>query len=321
VNKIIKKLQTLLVFNFILIGCSSTSTTQTDAEKKAEIFYSYGTEKLTQGEYTEALDHLIKAAELNPKDSKTQNNLGMAYFFKGKKDQARFHLEKALELEPKNSDARNNLASLLYTSGKIPEAQGQYNKILEDLVYPHQYRTHYNLALISLQQKESNLALEHLRKSIAERPDYCAAHFKMGEILREKHSFSGALDSFKESAKGECVSQPAPHYEIAMTLTMMRRSDQARIKFEEILEKFPTSRFAALAGVQIRKLGQGREEETAYNLSGPDDLKLTNPVTEKKSGKSSALKYRSPAVISDEAPVDEEIDDDTNLDKFESPNF
>ncbi|OFZ15119.1 MAG: hypothetical protein A2X86_07270 [Bdellovibrionales bacterium GWA2_49_15] len=280
----------------LLSACGSTTKELTEGEKKAELYYSHGTKLLIEKHYTEALDALGKAYALTPNDARILNNLGMTYYFKGKMELAEQHLKRSLELDAKNSDAKNNLASLFYTQGRMEEAKKIYKEILEDLVYEHQYRTYYNLALISLQQKQSAEAISYLEKSLKERSDYCSAFFKLGEIYREKHSFATALENFKEASKGECYNDPAPLYEQGITLTMMRKNDLAKEKFNELFERFSQTAYAPLATLQLKKLEGNSDENVASQ-----DIKtnMINPKTAKQN----------------------QIDDEVDLELYESPQF
>ena len=165
------KAQTLIILLLMslltLFSCSSNSKDKlSEEEKKARIYFSYGTNALISKDYTTALDNFLKCAKINDQDSLLQNNLGMTYYFKGRNDLAIDHLEKAIDLDPKNSDARNNLASIYYTQKKYTEAKEQFNLVLANLVYKHQYRTQYNLGLIAIKENEFELAKVHFGKSI-----------------------------------------------------------------------------------------------------------------------------------------------------------
>jgi len=246
-------LMTLVLFPMLFTSCSSTQET-TDAQKKADIYYSHGTSKLLSKNYTEALDLMLKAEDLDPKNSSIQNNLGMAYYFKGRYKEAEEHLKASLEIDPKNSDARNNLASLFFVSKRYGEAKKEYQKVAADLIYQHQYRTYFNLALIALTERNQNEALQLLNKSIREKSDYCSAHFKIGEILREKRQLSNALESFKEASMGVCYNQPGPIFEQAITYAMMKKYTKAEEKYQEIIDRFAKTAYAPLASLELGKI-------------------------------------------------------------------
>jgi len=89
----------------LTISCSSTSEKNSEANKGV-LLYEYGTQKMMNKEYTEALDLLTKAYEIDSKNGKTLNNLAMAYYFKGQKNKAKNLWVEALEIDEKHDDAR-----------------------------------------------------------------------------------------------------------------------------------------------------------------------------------------------------------------------
>lgn len=258
------KTKTLFLSLLVLFlsSCSSNQTSQTPDQKKAEVYYNQGTNELVAKNYTQALTYLLKAKELNSKDSKIRNNLGMAYYFRDQIQLAEEELQNAISLDQKNSDARLNLGSLYMGKNLLKEARAQFEKVQMDLTFIGQFRNYYNLSIVALKEGDRREAFEYLTKSIKERSDYCPAHFKLGELYSEEFRYKQALEAFKESGKGTCVSDPAPHYQQAMTLLNLNRPLEAKIKFQEIIEKFSSTRFAALAGVQIKKISNANEQQS-----------------------------------------------------------
>lgn len=155
-----------------------------------------------------------------------------------------------------------NLGSLYLSQKNYKAARIQFLAVLEDLTYPNQFRNYYNLALVSLNEGDRRMAFEYLAKSIKEKEDYCLSHYKLGEMYAEEYRFKQALDSFKESGKGTCVSEPGPHYQQAMALLNLNRPTEAKLKFQEITEKFPATRFGTMASIQIKKINNNNEEQS-----------------------------------------------------------
>ena len=246
-------LVSLILVSFI--SCSSGELkTMSVEEKKADVFYARGTGELINKNYSLALTYLLQAKELSPKDSKIRNNLGMAYYFREQLTLAEQELKESINLDPKNSDARLNLGSLYLSKKMYTESRIQFEKAEQDLTFVNQFRNFYNLAMLNLAEGDRKSAFLYLAKSIKEKEDYCLAHFKLGELYSEEFKYSQALDSFKESGKGTCVSEPAPHYQQAMTLLNLNRTNEAKRKFSEIAEKFSGTRFGTLATLQIKKI-------------------------------------------------------------------
>ena len=244
-------------------SCSSNQLKdQTPDEKKAEVYYGQGTTELVRKNYAQALGYLTKAKELNSKDTRIRNNLGMAYYFRDQHDLAEQELKAAISLDSKNSDAHLNLGSMYMEKNRLKDARIQFEYALSDLTFPNQYRNFYNLGILSLKEGDRREAFEYLAKSIKEKLDYCPAHYKLGEMYSEEFRYKQALDAFKEAGKGTCISDPAPQYQQAMMLVNLNRTTEAKRKFQEVMEKFSSTRFGTMAGIQIKKLNNNDDTPT-----------------------------------------------------------
>lgn len=268
----LKNLTILLWIPFLTMCSSNGPIKKTPDEKKAELYYSHGTSYLMQKRYTEALSYLIKAVTLKPDDSKIQNNLGMAYYFKGQNIRALEILKHSLELDPKNSDARNNLASLYFKLGKNKKAKQQYELILQDLIYRHQYRIHYNLALLALQRKDFTKAKNHFILSLKERNDYCPSHYQLGLLSKNNLDYLQALTHFTEGTKSTCYNIPASHYQIGLTYMKLGQTQKARTKFLEIIENFNSTPYSKLSNSFLAKLGSNKILKIEKKKTSDDDL-------------------------------------------------
>ncbi len=244
----------VLISLSLFSGCASRSLNNSPEEKKAEIYYDKGTANLVSQNYTSAIDDLIKAFQFNPKSSKINNNLGMAYLFKGNQEKAFSHIQMAIELDSSNTDARSNLASLYFTKKEYEKAEKIYLDILKDLAYQTHYRTYYNLGLLSLKKNDENKAEQYFDLAIKENSSYCPAHFQKGMIVFNKGFYSKALEVFKEGSLGTCYSEPAPHYQMALTYIELRRYDDARDKLEFITTQFTKSKYATLAQIRFSRI-------------------------------------------------------------------
>ncbi|MBL6988378.1 MAG: tetratricopeptide repeat protein [Bacteriovoracaceae bacterium] len=254
-NTVLKRLITGCIC-FTLVSCSTllSKGEKSKKEQKFDLYYSHGTSALFEKKYSDALDFLLKAHAINPEDSKLNNNLAMAYYFKNRWQQARTHLQQSLSSNPKNSDARINLAAIYYKLRKYDQAKQLYNEVKEDLVYKHQYRTFYNLGLINTRKGELTDAEMNFKASLKEKYDYCPAHFQLGKIAERNHRYEEAYKSYVESSKGTCVGNPVSHYEQARMLLKMKKYFKAQIKFTEIKEKFKATKYSYLASTELKNL-------------------------------------------------------------------
>ncbi|MGZ3807639.1 MAG: tetratricopeptide repeat protein, partial [Bacteriovorax sp.] len=218
-----------LLLSSLLASCASNELAEkTVDQKKAELYYGQGTNDLVQKNYAQALINLVKAKELDPRDSQTRNNLGMAYYFREQPELAEKELLKAIDLDKKNTDALANLGSIYMEENRLKEAHALFDQVVQDLTYTNQFRNYYNLAILSLKEGDRKSAFLYLNKSVKEREDYCQAHFKLCELYTEEYKFKEALSSFKESSKGTCVAEPAPLYQQALVLMNLNRFEEAK---------------------------------------------------------------------------------------------
>jgi Tfp pilus assembly protein PilF len=245
---------------FLLLQFSSCGTNQTKdptpEERKAQIYFSQGTNNLILKDYKEALTNLLKAKSLQPKDTLIRTNLGMAYFLNGQVALAEAELKDAVSLDDKNGDAKTNLATIYLSKKKHKDARHLYEEVLAILTYPNQFRTYYNLALLDIIEGDRKSAFENLAKSIEEKEDFCLSHFKLGELYSEEYKFNDALASFRKAGKGTCVSEPAPLYSQAVALMNLGKKTEAKNKFAEVISKFPRSEYNKMATNQLKQIEQ-----------------------------------------------------------------
>lgn len=258
----------IILCMFILTSCASRKDELN--MKQAQIYFGAGTQSLMDRQYTEALKNLLKANELDPKNTEVLNNLGMAYFFKGERDMAIRHLKIALDIDENNSDAKLNLASIYFKDGNINESEKIYKQVLKDLTYDKQARTLYNLGIIEMQNRRNMVSAEnYFKKSIKEDDNYCPSYYQLGMIQYSRKQFNSALRNFKEAGMGTCYDSPAPHYYQAISLIELRRYDEARIKLDEIDTRFKKTVYAVKARTKAIELNdiESRNKSTEAHAS------------------------------------------------------
>ncbi|WP_417335399.1 tetratricopeptide repeat protein [Halobacteriovorax marinus] len=268
----------LFIILFALTSCATgDKLTKTPEQKKAELFYSHGTSKLLQKDYREALKYLKQAYEINPRDTKILNNLGMSYYFLGQIKTAFKYLEESLDIDSKNSDALNNIGSLYFKNKEYEKSLKSYQEVLKNLTYQHQYRTHYNIGLIHLVRGEKDKAKENFLLANTQNQDYCPASYELGKLYLGEYRYNSALKWFKEASKGICYKNPEPIYMQAVTHLQLENYSQAKEKFQEVIERFSSTRYSTLAHLKLKKINSEQIlEKQANETVLPKNLKSTN---------------------------------------------
>lgn len=246
----------ILTVVLLLIISSCSSTAEKSKKRQAELYFGAGTQSLMTQDYTDALTNMLKANELDPNNSAILNNLGMAYYFKGEKDLAIKNLNRSLEIDENNSDAKVNLASIYFKDGDLNKAEKIYKSVLKDLTYDKQARTFYNLGILEAKRQNITAAENYFKKAVEEDSNYCAGYFQLGMLQYERRQYNNALKNFREASMGTCYENPAAHYYQAVTLTSLKRFNEARIKFDEIDVRFKTSEFAVKARKKMIEINE-----------------------------------------------------------------
>jgi Tfp pilus assembly protein PilF len=234
------------------ISCSSTDYSK--EKKRAELFFSNGTTYLVKGDFTKALDNLMKAAKLDPERSDIQNNLGMAYYFKGKKNTALKKIKLAIKLDKANTEARANLASIYLRAKIYNKARYHYEKVLEDLTYNKQYQTYYNLGLLELKNNKENKAEHFFKLSIKENEYSCNALYQLGRIALKNSKLEEAIKLFDKGSDGPCTNSEVNNYHLAIAHQAADNYVESSEGFRKFLVKFPKSKFKAQARQRLSAL-------------------------------------------------------------------
>ncbi len=254
-------LSTLILVTLLSCATNKDKDQESATVKKAKLYYNKGTADLLNKDYTIALKHLLDSHALNPNDSKTLNNLGMAYYFKKRPQTAIRFIKKSIEIDPKNTDARMNLATIYTNSNELNEAEKQYMTVLDDLTYQGQYKTYYNLALLHLKKNQRAKALTYFKQSLNENSQYCPAHYKLGEMFFNKGQYNLALDKFKSASAGVCYDNPMPVYHQAVTYMKLKEFGTAKLKLEEILERFSLTKYETMARKKLKVLSNIQQRQ------------------------------------------------------------
>lgn len=257
----------LSAFLFTLMSCASKPR---EMNKKAQIYFNGGTQALMTRDYTDALTNLLHANEEAPNNPDILNNLGMAYYFKGDETLAIKCLKRTLELDPKNSDARANIGSIHYEAGRFQEAEAMYKEVLKDLTYDKQARTLYNLGILELDKKRNPKQAEvYFKAAVKEAEEYCPAHYRLGTIYYSNREFNKAYRSFREATMGTCVDSASAHYHQALSLIELRRYSDARIKLDDIQNRFQKTVFGVKARTKMLEIDEIEKQNRTLEVRSP----------------------------------------------------
>lgn len=227
-----------------LSGCFSFSKRQ----EEAVLYLRNGTSLLEQGQYPSALRELLKAEELDSSNPQIQNNLGLAYFLRGRADLALKHVKRAVDLDESYSEARNNYARVLIELGRYDEAIVQTKKVLSDLTFGDPSKAYINLGLAYFRKGEMPAARRELSAALKINRGNCVAQNLYGRTLIELGEFTVAAEAL-DNAVEICRSQrfDEPFYFSGLAYYRLGRRSSATARMEEVIRLYPESPYVKKA--------------------------------------------------------------------------
>jgi tetratricopeptide (TPR) repeat protein len=173
------------------------------------------------GRFSEAVAAYYAALQQNAEFAEAHNNLGNALRRLNKLEEAITHFQKALVLRPDYVEALCNLAATLQEEGDLAGAEERY------------------------------------REAISLRPDHAPAWRGLAAVQRELAVFEMAIESYRRATTTDPTNL-SYRLDLADALGDFGRTDEARVCFGEIIERWPHSTDAWVGLARLaRNAGDG----------------------------------------------------------------
>ena len=134
------------------------------------------------GRPAEALPYLGNAAKLRPSDGEIHHSMAMALEELGRTDEALSELRKAVELSPRLADAQYGLGLLLQKRGDEAGALRHYQAALE--IDPGRVELYAPVGSLLARQGRLAEAADVFAKGVRRQPDSAAAHYNLAVTLQ-----------------------------------------------------------------------------------------------------------------------------------------
>jgi tetratricopeptide (TPR) repeat protein len=152
-----------------------------------------------KGKFDEAIFHYKEILKILPDDAGAFYNLGNAMFSSGNIDQAAFYYKEALRIKPEDAKVHNNLANVLFSQGKSDESVFHYTEALR--INPENSDAHSNMANVLFVQGKIYKAVSHYNEALRIDPSNKDAHYNFGSLLLKQKKYKEALAHFSETIK------------------------------------------------------------------------------------------------------------------------
>lgn len=226
-------------------------------KERAMLHFQIGTGYLSNGQYPQAMSELLKAHELDATNPLILNNLGLAYYVRGKYKIAEENFRAAVQQDPKFSDAKNNLGRVLIDENRPSEALKVLHEVEVDLTYQFQEKTLSNLGMAYFALGEYTKAEDYLSRSLIMRRQSCTTADYYGRTLLEMKRLQQSaqvLDQAIEYCRTEHFEEPL--YFSAMSYFSLGEKEKSRARLEELLKDYPKSKYVAKAKGMLELLDQ-----------------------------------------------------------------
>ena len=175
----------------VFVACSSSSGTgphAQDASRQAETEYDVARDLwLRRGDPRGALEHALKAAELDDGNPEAAHLVALLYLDFCSRNAAECRLREAerfarhaLEVKSDFREAKNTLAVILIHQHRAAEAAQILVPLTQDILYQTPEDAWGNLGWAYLELGKLEPAVDALRRSIAAQPQFCVGNYRLG---------------------------------------------------------------------------------------------------------------------------------------------
>lgn len=239
----------LLVLLLTAVGCSGSE----QARKKATYHHQLGVSNLNEGNYSSALEQLLKAEQLQPTNSEIVYDLATVYSRKKKYALAEQRYLQALQLRPGFALARYSLGLTYMEMKRWDDAIDQLAIASEDLVFSEQEMAGINLGLAYLGKGNTPMALSILRRHVVDNQQNPMAHLALGRVYYAESKFNLAINEY-DAALRIAPDFSQAHYYLGLAYEAVKKNEAARNAFQQVIRLTPYTEIGQLAKERLDAL-------------------------------------------------------------------
>lgn len=265
----------ILIGVYALVGgFGSACDPETSARnvKLSEDHYLLADDFLRKKQADAAKAELMRSLELDPRNAKAHQLLGVVFFLEGvhaldfmeienclegkaaqeqtelandRFRRADEHFRKVLSLlgkdEEVDPDLLNYLANIALHLKRYDEAIAFTNRALENIVYGFQHYLLGTRGWAYFQKGDQENAARDLRQALFYQPQFCIGRYRLAKVYYEQQDFAAAAEQLKNLATdASCPLQDA-HQLLGLILTRQRQPAEARAEFDRCVTLQPKS--------------------------------------------------------------------------------
>ena len=188
-------------------------------------------------DYPDAIKWLEKAVEAEPKNKEAWYFLGRAYYTRSRITEAHKAFLTALELDPRDAKAENNLGLILESEAQPEHAMDAYRKAIawQDQSPRPSEQPYLNLGSLLMEQSRVSESIPLLQKAVELAPGNAICRLKLGTAYLRLGKLTDAQGDL-EKAVQLAPDDPAAHYQLGKLYKEMKVLDRAKAEFDRTAE-------------------------------------------------------------------------------------
>ncbi len=241
-------------------GCSSSNPGDSKgpltSERKSELLVEAAQGALVEGDPIGCLQLLEQAEKLDDSKPELYHTRALAFFARKDQKSALENAKRSIEINPKFSPGQNTYGKLLFDLGRYDEAKVALARAASDQLYRDAYRANTTLGMIAYREQKFSASQQYLDRAVQDgKSQACIARYYLGHLaIRAKKNSQEALKQYREAVRGSCASFSEAHLAIAGLLQKMGQTQDARKKYLEIQNVFPSTEASQTAWARLKEM-------------------------------------------------------------------
>ena len=267
-------LQRVALTPFVLValvgacgGKGANSPNAQSTEKQSDSEYDVARDLFYKGQPRAALDHGLKAIELNDENEKALYFTSTIYLWFCSTDEglaspdcrlpdAEKYARLAIKANATFRDAKNLLGQVLILEAKYKEAATVLEPLTKDPAYTASYLAWGNLGWAQVLDGQVDTGIISLKNAITQ-PRFCVGYYRLGVAYEKKNDYAAAESHFTDAVKVEspdCQGLQDAWEGRGRVRVKLGKISEARADFERCREISSESRTGKSCIVQLGKV-------------------------------------------------------------------
>lgn len=196
-----------------------------------------GLDYVLLNDYPDAIKWLEKAVAFDNKNKDAWYYLGRAYYTRSRLNEARKAFQTVLDLDPRNAKAENNLGLILESDGQPAAAIEAFQKAIAwQEIEPNESEQPYvNLGSLLIEQGKVKEAIEPLEKAVKLAPENAYCRLRLGTAYLRAGEFDRAQRELEEAIQID-PNDPTAHYQLGRLFKEIHAPERAKAEFQRTEE-------------------------------------------------------------------------------------